>query len=82
MYASNFLFIFIGLREYIFDKNFMFYNQTVDEYVNRTLANYYVIFSESAKKKDDYRVVFPESFQIFLNYLQSSKICEFKSNKL
>jgi len=77
MYASNFLFIFIGLREYIFDKNFMFYNQTVDEYVNRTLANYYVIFSESAKKKDDYRVVFPESFQIFLNYLQSSKICEF-----
>ena len=77
MYASNFLFIFISLREYIFDKNYMFYNQTVDEYVNRTLANYYVIFSESTKKKDDYRVVFPESSQIFLNYLHSSKICEF-----
>ena len=77
MYASNFLFIFISLREYIFDKNYMFYNQTVDEYVNRTLANYYVVLSESAKKKDDYRVFFPESFQIFLNYLYSSKICEF-----
>ena len=80
LYASNFLYEFISLREYIFDKNFIFYNQTVDEYVNETLANYYVIFQESAEKKDKYRVVFQQSFQDFLNYLHSSRICEFINN--
>ena len=79
MYASNFLFLFISLREYIFDKNFKFYNQTVDEFVNKTLGNYYVIFSQSAKEKDVYRVIFPDSYQDFLNYLHSTKICEFIS---
>ena len=78
MYASNFLYVFIGLREYIFDKKFMLYNKTVDEFVNDTLTNYYVIFSESSKMKDTYRVYFPNSYQNFLNYLySSSKICEF-----
>ena len=77
IYASNFLFVFIGLREYIFDKKFMFYNQTVDEFVNKTLANYYVTFSQNAKEKDYYRVTFPASYQDFLNYLYSVKVCEF-----
>ena len=77
LYASNFLFIFISLREYIFNKKFMFYNQTVDIYVNQTLANYYVIFSKSAELKDKYRVIFPDSFQSFLNHLHSARICEF-----
>jgi hypothetical protein len=78
MYASNFLYVFIGLREYIFDKKFKFYNQTVDEFVNNTLTNYYVIFSQSSKMKDTYRVYFPESYQEFLNYLySSSQLCEF-----
>ena len=80
MYASNFLYIFISLREYIFDKQTTFYNKTVDEYVNTTLANYYAIFSYSSKMKDIYRVYFPESYQTFLNYLYNSKICEFVNN--
>ena len=60
---------------FFMNSNFIFYNQTVDEYVNETLANYYVIFQESAEKKDKYRVVFQQSFQDFLNYLHSSRIC-------
>ena len=80
MYASNFLFIFISLREYAFDKKFIFYNKTVDEYVDTTLANYYVIFSQSSKLKDIYRVYFPDSYQKFLNYLYNGKICEFINN--
>ena len=80
MYASNFLFIFISLREYAFDKKFMFYNKTVDEYVDTTLENYYVIFSQSSKLKDIYRVYFPDSYQKFLNYLYNGKICEFINN--
>ena len=77
MYASNFIYIFISLREYIFDKQVTFYNKTVDEYMNTTLSNYYVIFSKSSRMKDIYRVYFPESYQTFLNYLYNQKICEF-----
>ena len=77
MYASNFLFIFIGIREYIFDKKFKFYNQSVDEYVTFTLDNFYYIYSDSAELKDENRIYFPDSYQNFLNYLYNGKICEF-----
>jgi len=33
MYASNFLYNFIGLREYIFDRKALFYNQSVDTFL-------------------------------------------------
>ena len=77
MYAANFLFIFISLKEYIFDRKSMFYNRTVDEYVEYTLDNYYDLFSQSSKTKDIYRVYFPESYQVFLNYLYNGMLCEF-----
>ena len=77
IYGSNFIFIFISLREYIFDRKTMFYNETVDEYLEYTLNNYYVIFSESSKMKDIYRVYFPNSYQSFLNYLYNGMVCEF-----
>ena len=76
MYASNFLYVFIGLREYAFDKKSKFYNRSIDNYVNETLMNYYYIFSESSDIKDIYRAYFPESYQDFLNDLYTSKICE------
>ena len=77
MYASNFLFIFISFREYIFDRKSKFLNQTVDEYLDYTLDNYYTIFSESSRLKDIYRLYFPDSYQDFLNYLYNEKLCEF-----
>ena len=79
MFASNFLFIFISLREYIFDKKIIFYNQTVEEYLEENLQNYYVIFADKSKRKDTYRVYFPHSYQKFLNYLYNGKMCEFIS---
>jgi len=80
MYASNFLYAFIGLREYAFDKKSKFYNKSIDNYVNETLMNYYTILSESSNMKDIYRVYFPDTYQNFLNYLYTSKICEFINN--
>ena len=80
MYAANFLYIFISLREYIFDKKAKFYNQSVDTYLEENLNNYYVIFASKSKKKDIYRVYFPDSYQKFLNYLYNGKICEFINN--
>ena len=80
MYAANFLYIFISLREYIFDKKLMFYNQSVDTFLEENLDNYYVIFADKSKKKDTYRVYFPDSYQKFLNYLYNGKICEFINN--
>ena len=79
MYSSNFLYVFIGLREYIFDKKMKFYNKSVDEYLNNTFSNYYYIFEQSSHMKDIYRIYFPESYQKFLNELYTSKICEFIS---
>ena len=77
MYAANFLFIFIGVREYTFEKKALFYNQTVDTFLEENLNNYYIIFSDKSKKKDTYRVYFPDSYQKFLNYLYNGKMCEF-----
>ena len=77
LYAVNFLLIFISLREYIFAPKTSFYNSTVGDYINYSLSNYYVIFSDSAKLKDQYRILFPSSYQTFLNYLYSTRICEF-----
>ena len=77
MYASNFLYIFLALREYIFDRKAMFMGYPVDEYVEDTLHRYYVIFANSSRQKDIYRVYFPDSYQKFLNYLYNGKICEF-----
>ena len=79
MYAANFLFTFISLREYIFDKKTKFYNRTVDEYLEDNLKNYYMIFADKSQKKDTYRVYFPDSYQKFLNYLYNGKMCEFIS---
>ena len=76
-YASNFITIFIGLREYIFDKKTMFLNNPIDEYMEYNLAKYYEIFQNRSKLKDIYRVYFPDSYQVFLNYLYNEKICEF-----
>ena len=42
-YASNFITIFIGLREYIFDKKTMFLNNPIDEYMEYNLAKYICI---------------------------------------
>ena len=40
MYAANFLFTFISLREYAFDRKIKFYNRSVDEYLEDNLKNY------------------------------------------
>ena len=78
IYASNFIFIFIIIREYMFNRQFIFYNQTIQEYTDNTLSNYYVILAQSSKMKDIYRVYFPDSYQKFLNYLySSSQMCDF-----
>ena len=77
MFASNFIFVFIYLREYAFGKKIMFYGQPVDVHINNTLRSYYVLYSQSSKMKDIYRVYFPSSYQVFLNYLYNGKICEF-----
>ena len=77
MFASNFLFAFISIREYAFGKNVMFYNVSSDEFLSNTLINFYKIYAETGKQKDIYRVYFPESYQDFLNYLYNGKVCEF-----
>ena len=76
IYSSHFIYIFIALKEYIFDKNAILYNQTVNNFLDYNLENYYYIFSQRAENKDIYRVYFPESYQIFLNDLHTKKICE------
>ena len=42
MYAANFLYIFISLREYIFDKKAKFYNQSVDTYLEEKKLSFII----------------------------------------
>ena len=76
LYASIFIFPFIGIREYFFDKETIFYGETIEKYANDTLKNFYFDLSESANQKDQYQNHFPTHFRNFMNELYTTKICE------
>ena len=76
LYSSTFIFPFIGLREYIFDKNNIFYGETIDVYANKTLNNFYVDLTTSSNERDKYQSHFPAHFRNFIDDLYSNKICE------
>ena len=80
MYASNFLFLFISVREYAFGKKVMFYNKTSDVFLEDNFITFYSKYDETSKMKDKYRINFPQSYQDFLNYLYNDKVCEFIDN--
>ena len=75
-YASNYIFPFIGIREYVFDRNNYFYEETIDTYVAQTLQNFYHDLSNSADEKNKYQSHFSNQFKDFLNHLYSDKICQ------
>ena len=77
IFAAHFINIFVAFREFMFDRKSILYNETVEDFLNNQLPNYYNLFSQKSKIKDIYRIYYPDSYQVFLNYLYSSKICEF-----
>ena len=76
LYASNFLFPFIGMREYIFSKETIFYNESIVIYAEETLKNYYINLTDSSNEKDKYQSHFPQKFKDFLNHLFTDRICD------
>ena len=76
LYASIFIFPFIGIREYLFDKHIIFYNETIEKYANDILSNFYANLTESSNQKDQYQNHFPAHFRKFLDELYTTKICE------
>ena len=75
-YMSSFLFPFIGIREYIYERNKYFYNIPVREYIDDTLHKFYLDLSTATKNKDKYVNYFPESYKKFLEYLYSERVFE------
>ena len=75
-YMSNFLFPFIGIREYICDKRKSFYNIYVKDYIDDTLFKFYTELAKVSDKKDEYLKYFPQSYTDYLNDLYSNKICD------
>ena len=75
-YASNYIFPFIGLREYVFDRENYFYGETINTYVTKTLQNFYVDLSSNATLKDKYQSHFSNEFRDFLDHLYTDKICQ------
>ena len=75
-YMSSFLFPFIGIREYIYDKQKTFYNTPVGDYITNALEKFYTNLAEASKNKDKYIKYFPNSYTEYLNYLYSDKINE------
>ena len=77
LYASNYIFPFIGIREYVFSRDNLFYNETIHTYVDQTLKNFYVNLTTSSNEKDKYQSHFSHHFKDFLDELYTDKICEF-----
>ena len=75
-YMSSFLFPFIAIREYIYEKGKFFYNIPVHQYIDKTLKQFYVELAQISDNKDKYVSYFPKSYTDYLNYLYSDKICE------
>ena len=73
-YMSTFLFPFIGIREYIYEKQKYFRNIPVYQYIDDTLGKFYVKLSEISDNKDKYIQYFPQSYTDYLNYLYSDQI--------
>ena len=79
-YMASFLFPFIGIREYIYDKQKSFYNLPVNEYVSNSLEKFYIDLANTSEYKDKYINYFPKAYTEYLNYLYSDKICELITN--
>jgi hypothetical protein len=77
LYTSIYIFPFIGLREYLFDRHSVFYGETIDKYTDDILKNFYVKLSERSNQRDQYQGHFPEHFRNFMNELYTTKICKF-----
>ena len=75
-YASNYIFPFIGIREYVFERENIFKGETINIYVDKTLKDFYIDLTTSANLKDQYQSHFSQEFRNFLNELYTSKICE------
>jgi hypothetical protein len=73
---ANFLFPFIGIREFIYDPTKTFYNLQSEVYIDETLKKFYVELANASDNKDKYIKYFPKSYTNYLNYLYSDKICE------
>ena len=76
LYASNYIFPFIGIREYVFNREAIFYGETINTYVEKTLTNFYINLTTSANLKDQYQSHFSDEFKDFLDTLYTDKICE------
>ena len=76
-YISGFLFPFIGIREYIYEKQKYFYNTPVYQYIDETLHGFYTQLAETSDNCQKYVSHFPSSFSAYINKLYTTEICNF-----
>ena len=76
-YFSSFLFPFIGIREFIYEKQIYLYNIPVYQYVDTTLHGFYTDLAQASNIKDKYVKYFPSSYSAYINDIYTNQICNF-----
>ena len=76
-YNSRFLFPFIALREYLYDQKKTLLNEEVDEYLEKSLTEFYKDLAEISNKRDLYTQYLPTSYSIYIDELFRDNQCKY-----
>ena len=76
-YNSRFLFPFIALREYLYDQKKTLLNEEVDEYLEKSLTEFYKDLAEISNQRDLYTQYLPTSYSIYIDELFRDNQCKY-----
>ena len=76
-YNSRFLFPFIALREYLYDQKKTLLNEEVDQYLEKSLTEFYKDLAEISNQRDLYTQYLPTSYTVFIDELFRDNQCKF-----
>ena len=76
-YNSRFLFPFIALREYLYDQKKTLLNEEVDQYLEKSLTEFYKDLAEISNQRDLYTQYLPTSYTVFIDELFRDNQCKY-----
>ncbi len=76
-YNSRFLFPFIALREYLYDPKKILMLEEVDDYLDKSLNDFYTDLAYYSNERDKYTQYLPTSYSNFISSLFRDEQCSF-----
>ena len=74
---DNYLFLFVTVREMMFDPERTILNTPIVDYVNSALENFYKVTSEQSQLSSKYFNYMPNEYKEFNDYIKTTDICEY-----